>query len=68
MNGIISMYRPDRQFGFVLVPETKTEYFFHIRNVFAGFTPVPGTHVSFVLAPPIRLGQKPQAVNVQEVL
>lgn len=67
MTGIILMYRPDKQFGFILSDETKAEVFFHASNRVADFTPVVGTRVSYTLAPPIRLGQKMQAVNVQEV-
>jgi cold shock CspA family protein len=65
MNGIISMYHPAKQFGFILADETKTEFFFHISNVVVGLTPVVGTRVSFDLAPPIRLGQNSQAVKIQ---
>jgi cold shock CspA family protein len=65
MNGIISMYHPAKRFGFILTDETKTEFFFHISNVVVGLTPVVGTRVSFELAPPIRLGQPPQAVKIQ---
>lgn len=68
MTGTVCMYRPDKQFGFILADETKTEVFFHASNKAADFTPIVGTRVTYRLAPPIRLGKALQAVDVQAVL
>ena len=60
---IIDVYMANRGFGFLKEAETGEEWFFHASN-FNG-KPRPGALVSFELADGNRVGQKPQAVNVQ---
>jgi len=63
MKGIIIMWHPVRNFGFIKCGEI--QYFFHASNVVSGYTPILGSQVSFELAPPIHLGQREQAVKIQ---
>lgn len=53
-------------YGFILEDdEFQTQWFFHVSNVLPGFKPEVGKRVVFFPAPPIRLGQRFQAVKVE---
>lgn len=63
--GIIVYFKST--YGFIQESdEFNTEFFFHLDNVDEGFQPEVGKRVTFETAPPIRLGQKRQAVNVRD--
>ena len=66
MNGIITMWHPARNYGFIRCGEI--QYFFHVSNVVPGYAPIVGGPVSFELAQPIHLGQREQAVKIQNAL
>lgn len=67
MRGIIEMYQPKRQFGFVIDSSGKS-YYFHRANCVPGFNPQLGAPVEFQIAPPYVLGKPDQAVDVRNVL
>lgn len=64
MKGQIITYDAPRGWGFI--EKDGLKYFFHVKNS-AGFQPVLGMFVEFQTAPPFRLGQKDQAINLREV-
>lgn len=63
--GKIVMFHPAKGWGFLSYDDN--EWFFHLSNCAAGFQPTLGALVEFEIAPPLRLGQKDQAVNVRPV-
>lgn len=68
MFGTITMYNPERGFGFITTP-TGDKFFMHISNFIKGDGSVPtlGGRVRFDVGDPIALGKKPQAKNIQYV-
>jgi len=62
--GMIVMYNAVKFFGFIQ-EAGGPERFFHASNVAPGFVPELGAIVEYEIAPPIRLGKEPQAVNVR---
>jgi len=66
--GTVVMYHAARFFGFIQEVEANgetSERFFHMSNAAPGFVPELGALVQYEIAAPIRLGKKPQAVNVR---
>jgi cold shock CspA family protein len=65
LQGIISMYLPDRGFGFLIVGQGKDikKYFFHITRVVSG-VPAIGAIATFSVHP-IQEGKLPSAVDVE---
>jgi cold shock CspA family protein len=62
--GIVVMYHAANFFGFIQ-ENGRQERFFHMSNAAPGFVPELGAIVEYEIAPPIRLGKNPQAVNVR---
>lgn len=58
----ITYYIPNRLFGFI---RTSKEFFFHASNYLG--VPALSTDVEFEIAPPIKEGKQPQAVNVTPI-
>jgi cold shock CspA family protein len=65
MTAIVFSYFPDRRFGFLRRDDGCKDIFFHASNYFGA--PKIGTHVTFDIGEPTKLGQPPQAVNVRVV-
>lgn len=65
MKGIIKAYTQKKQWGFIKDSDGG-EWFFHLTNS-PNFVPSLGMAVEFDLAPPFRLGQPEQAVNLRRV-
>ena len=62
MKGIIVTHAARNGWGFI---ESNGEnFFFHVKNS-PNFQPVLGQNVEFELAPPFKLGQRDQAVNLR---
>jgi hypothetical protein len=73
MRGTIVAYAAAAGWGFVegeiegeVAGGQKSKHFFHVRNS-PTYQPVLGQLVEFELAPPFRLGQPDQAVNLRAV-
>jgi len=69
MKGIIVAHASNAGWGFVEsegADGQKSKFFFHVRNSPA-YIPVLGQEVEFETAPPFRLGQADQAVNLHLV-
>jgi len=66
MRGIVEMYQPKRQFGFVRA-DNGEKYFFHRENCAAGFNPQLGARVEFQIAPPYILGKPDQAIDLRNM-
>lgn len=64
MKGMITAYDAYRGWGFI--DNDGEKHFFHVKNS-PGFAPVLGAEVEFELAPPFKLGQHDQAVNLRKV-
>ena len=64
MIAVVECFMANRGFGFLRTGDGQ-DFFFHVSN-FKG-TPHPGATVSFDIAAPVRLGQRPQATNIQIV-
>jgi cold shock CspA family protein len=64
MRGTIVAYAARKGWGYIY--SENVNIFFHISNS-PKFLPVLGAVVEFELAPPFRLGQHDQAVNLREV-
>jgi cold shock CspA family protein len=70
MQGMIVLYHPARRFGFIQrqKPTDETgDIFFHQSEFKGEGEPPLGAIVEFDLAQPLRLGQKPRAVNLRLV-
>jgi len=63
--GRIIVFIPNRKFGFIHTNEGQ-EFFFHQTNYAKG-VPVLSTNVEFEVAPAIREGKAPMAVNVTPI-
>jgi cold shock CspA family protein len=66
--GRVKYFNPERKFGFIATLDEK-EFFFHLAH-FVGqpaLKPVLSQQVEFEVAPPIREGRAPMAVNVTPV-
>jgi hypothetical protein len=69
MRGIIVANASNAGWGFVESESAdgqKSKFFFHVRNS-PTYQPVLGQAVEFELAPPFKLGQPDQAVNLRPV-
>lgn len=64
MQGTITYFNSRRGFGFITILSGES-YFFHVSSFAKDSQPVLEGKVAFQLAPPIRVGQRPQAVNVR---
>ncbi len=69
MYGTITLYNTLRGFGFLTAEgqQSGQQYFFHISHFAKGESPVLGGRVRFDVGPPISIGKKPQALNVQYI-
>jgi cold shock CspA family protein len=75
MRGTITFFNSQRGFGFITsinageTGEAVQQYFFHISNFIKreGEVPVLEGRVRFDVAPPIAVGKKSQAINVQYI-
>lgn len=64
MVGIITVFNPQRRFGFITITSGE-RYFFHLDNFIKGEQPVLGGRVYFQVGPSIAIGKPDQAVNVR---
>ena len=64
LRGRITFFIPNRRFGFIRATDGR-EIFFHVSNFFG--VPVLSMNVEFEIAPPIREGLGPQAVNIAPI-
>lgn len=62
--GIIVLFHARKMWGFIREKDG-VETFFHVDNCTDGFKPELGAVVEFKLAPPLRLGQRDQAVQIR---
>lgn len=62
MKGQIVTYDAPRGWGFI--DSDGGKFFFHVKNS-RDFTPVLGAWVEFDTAPPFKLGQREQAMNLR---
>jgi cold shock CspA family protein len=65
MTGLVTTFFSSKQYGFITGDADGKSRFFHVSN-FIG-VPTIGARVSFVLAPPTKIGKEPQCVNVTPV-
>jgi cold shock CspA family protein len=66
MKGKITVYDQMRGWGFITRDDNGANIFFHIKNKVPSFLPALGARVEFETAPPLKLGQKDQAINVRD--
>jgi hypothetical protein len=64
--GVIEMYHPRKQWGFVRESDG-AKWFFHRDNCVSGFQPELGVVVEFLIGPPFVLGKPDQAIDVRGV-
>jgi cold shock CspA family protein len=62
--GTITLWNPERSFGFVTTTSGE-RFFFHRRNFLQGHQPVIDGVVEFEIGPGIATGKKPQAVRLR---
>jgi cold shock CspA family protein len=67
MQGIIAFFHPVRNFGFIQAADGNDDVFFHGSEFKEKCVPPLGVRVEFDVSQPIRLGKRPQAVNVRFV-
>jgi len=61
--GIVVAYHVKKGWGFIK-EKSGEEWFFHNSNAVPNFAPMLGATVEFEIGPPLKLGQKDQAVNI----
>ena len=61
--GMIVMYHQSKHWGFIK-GNNGSEWFFHLDNCESGFHPQLGTLVEYEIGPPLKLGQKDQAIKI----
>jgi cold shock CspA family protein len=64
--GTVVLYHPTRFWGFIREADG-TEWFFHQSNAAKRYSIKLGDDVQFEVGPPLKLGQKDQAVNIAPV-
>ena len=65
MQGILTSWRKERAFGFVM-DEARKQYFLHITGIIAGpAIPAIGSLVEFDISSAHKNGKLPQAVNAK---
>jgi cold shock CspA family protein len=65
--GIIEVYLPHRQYGFVR-EDSGRKLFFHKDCCKPGFQPQLGARVEFEIAPSYTLGKPDQAIKLREIV